>query len=315
MQDSAGRIITYLRLSVTDLCNFRCRYCMDAEGVPKLQHGQILSVEELAEIAQAAVHCGVRKIRLTGGEPLVRRGIVTLCQMLRDIPDLEELTMTTNGSLLPDFAQDLRAAGVDRLNVSLDTLQPEKFSKISRGGSLAQVMQGLQAAQDAGFPPPKRNVVLLGGVNTQEIPAFVALTKTQPCCVRFIELMPMGVCAQWPKEYFVPAQTVLDTCTDLQYIGTQGVAELYQVPGYAGTVGLIRPMSGCFCSRCSRIRVTADGMLKPCLHAKLELPLRGLHGQALEQAILAGIQAKPPAHCLTQNMHSAAGRQMHEIGG
>ena len=186
MRDTAGRTITYLRLSVTNLCNYRCRYCMGPDGVEKRPHSEILSIEEMAEIGRAAVACGVRKIRLTGGEPLVRRGIVQLCRQLRALPALQELTLTTNASLLPQLAQPLREAGVDRLNISMDTLRPERFREITRVGDMGQVMAGLEAARQAGFTRTKINVVLLGGFNVDEIPDFVALTRDEDLSIRFI---------------------------------------------------------------------------------------------------------------------------------
>lgn len=313
MQDSFKRTIKYLRLSVTDLCDYRCCYCMPAEGVPKRAHRDILSIEELAEIGAAAVRCGVEKIRLTGGEPLVRRGIVSLCERLRAVEGLRELALTTNGARLAAMAADLRAAGVDRLNVSLDSLRSERFHAITRCGELADTLRGLDAARAAGFSHLKLNVVLLGGVNDDEIGDFVALTRDEDLCVRFIELMPMGVCAAFPRERFLPADAVLAAVPALVRDGTDGVAELYRVPGFRGTVGLIRPLSRCFCAACTRIRVTADGSLKPCLHSRTELPLRGRHGAALEDAIRVGAAQKPARHHLSQG--SDAARNMFEIGG
>ncbi|MBR3561222.1 MAG: GTP 3',8-cyclase MoaA [Oscillospiraceae bacterium] len=313
MQDSYNRTIRYLRLSVTDLCNYRCRYCMAEEGIPKRAHGDILSIEELAEIGAAAVRCGVTKIRLTGGEPLVRRGVLTLCEKLRALDELRELTVTTNGSLLKNAAIDLKKSGVDRLNISIDSLSPSKFRDISRLGELDDVLRGLDAAKAAGFARTKLNVVLLGGVNDDEITDFVTLTREEDYCVRFIELMPMGVCAAFPRERFLSADAVLAAVPSLQPIGGDGVAELYRVPGYRGTVGLIRPMSRCFCAECDRIRVTADGKLKPCLHSSAELPLRGLHGIDLENAIRQGASIKPSRHHLAQGSDTPRG--MYEIGG
>lgn len=315
MQDTAGRSITYLRISVTNLCNYRCRYCMGPDGIEKRPHKDILSIEEMAEIGRAAVACGVKKIRLTGGEPLVRRGIVELCRQLRALPGLEELALTTNASLLPELAQPLRDAGVDRLNISIDTLRPERFREITRVGDMGQVTAGLDAARRAGFQRTKLNVVLIGGFNVDEIPDFVELTRSEPLSIRFIELMPMGECSNWDASRFVPAEQVLASCPQLQSVGGDGVAELYRVPGYAGTVGLIRPVSHRFCSSCNRIRVTADGKLKPCLHSEEEIPLRGLRGEALEQAIAAAILRKPERHRLTEDHHSATPRTMNEIGG
>ncbi len=314
MTDGCGRTIRYLRLSVTDLCNYRCRYCMPEEGVHKRPHRDILSVEECVEIGRAAVSCGVKKIRLTGGEPLVRGGILDICRGLSSIDGLEELCMTTNGSLLPEQAAPLRDAGVDRLNVSVDSLRPERFSHITRRGRLDDALAGLAAAERAGFTKLKCNVVLMGGFNDDEIIDFVALTEHKPWEIRFIELMPMGECAQWEKSRFIPAETVLEKVPALQPLKSSGTAARYGVPGWAGTVGLIRPMSHRFCGLCDRIRVTADGKLKPCLHSDAELPLRGLHGPELEEAIRRGIAQKPERHHLTEG-GSDTMRNMNEIGG
>lgn len=315
MRDLTGRTIDYLRLSVTDLCNYRCIYCMGEDGICKKDHRKILSIEELAEMGRAAVACGVRKIRLTGGEPLVRRGILELCRCLRMLKGLEELTLTTNGSLLPKMAAELKTAGVDRLNISLDTLDEERFRTITRRGELKDVLKGLRAAEDAGFTGTKLNTVLMGGINDGEIPNVVALTRENEISVRFIELMPMGPCTQWPKERFISAETVLEKVPTLQLIHTDGVAEVYQVPGWAGTVGLIRPVSCSFCNRCNRIRITADGRLKPCLHSAREIPLRGLSGSALERAIREAVAAKPERHHLAEEHLSHSARNMNEIGG
>lgn len=315
MNDTLGRKITYLRLSVTDLCDLRCIYCMPEHGVPKRAHSEICSLEELCDMAAAAVSLGVRKVRITGGEPLVRRGVVSLCRMLRALPGLEELCLTTNGVRLPELAAPLREAGVDRLNISLDTLRPERYRSITRIGELSSVLRGLDAAEAAGFSHTKLNCVLMGGVNDDEIEDFVRLTQARPLSVRFIELMPMGACAKWEKARFLPAGAVLDRVPELVPAGTDGVSRLYRLPGAAGTVGLIEPMSHAFCAECSRIRITADGKLKPCLHADTEIALRGLHGEALLDAIRQGIARKPERHALTRDGQSHAGRCMSEIGG
>lgn len=314
MLDGCGRTIDYLRLSVTDLCNYRCRYCMPLEGVAKRDHRDMLSLEELAEIAEACVHCGVKKIRLTGGEPLVRRGIVELCRQLRAIPGLEELCLTTNGSLLPHLAAPLREAGLDRLNISLDTLRPGRFSEMTRLGSLSEVLSGIRAAENAGFRDLKFDTVLIGGFNDDEIGDFVNLTREHPWEVRFIELMPMGPCAAWDKSCFLPGDTVLKRIPALQQIASRGVARRYQLPGAVGTVGLISPVNHDFCAQCRRIRVTADGKLKGCLHSREEINLRGLHGPALEDAIRQGILHKPERHHLAER-RSDTPRNMNQIGG
>ena len=314
MIDSCGRNIDYLRLSVTDLCNYRCRYCMPEEGVCKRAHGEILSLEELETIARAAVDLGITKIRLTGGEPLVRRGITELCCRLRKLSGLKELCLTTNGSLLPQFAVPLREAGVDRLNISLDTLRPDRFAAMTRRGQLSQVLDGLAAAERAGFSNLKLNTVLIGGFNDDEIPDFVSLTKFNPWEVRFIELMPMGPCAGWSMSCFLPGTAVLKRCPELRPIPAQGVARRYRLPGGKGTVGLISPMSHDFCADCRRIRVTADGKLKGCLHSREELDLRGLRGWQLQNAIRQGIAQKPQRHHLTERK-SDTPRTMNQIGG
>ncbi|MDO4315558.1 MAG: GTP 3',8-cyclase MoaA [Oscillospiraceae bacterium] len=314
MQDGSGRTIDYLRLSVTDLCNYRCRYCMPEEGVCKRPHSDILSLEELAEIGEAAVHCGVKKIRLTGGEPLVRRGILELCRRLRAVSGLEELCLTTNGSLLPELAKPLRETGVDRLNISLDTLRPDRFAAMTRLGRLSDVLDGIRAAEDAGFQNIKLDTVLIGGFNDDETGDFLALTMEHPWEVRFIELMPMGPCAAWEKSCFLSADTVLKSNFPLQEIDPCGVARRYRLPGAVGTVGLISPISHEFCGECRRIRVTADGKLKGCLHSREELPLRGLHGEALEAAIRQGVLHKPQRHHLSERS-SDTPRNMNQIGG
>lgn len=314
MKDQYGRTVDYLRLSVTDLCNYRCRYCMPPEGVEKLPHSSILSLEEYVEIAAAAVELGITKIRVTGGEPLVRRGIVELCRALRAIPGLRELCLTTNGSQLTALAAPLRDAGVDRLNISLDTLHPEHFRAMTRTGSLEDVLSGIQAAERAGFKQLKLDTVLIGGFNDNEIRPLAELTLTHPWEVRFIELMPMGPCAGWDRSCFLSGSTVLERVPELEPLEAQGVARRYKLPGAAGTVGLISPVSHDFCADCRRVRVTSDGKLKGCLHSREEVPLRGLHGEALVNAIRQGIRQKPERHHLAERP-SDTPRNMNQIGG
>ncbi len=318
MVDRYGRKIEYLRISLTDLCNLRCVYCMPEEGVCKLPHERILSLEEIAEIAAAAVALGVTKIRLTGGEPLVRRGVVELVRQLRPLPGLRELALTTNGLLLPELARPLKEAGLDRVNISLDTLDPEKYRRLTRIGTLQQALDGIRAAEEAGLTPIKLNAVLIGGVNDDEIPALAALTREKPIEMRFIELMPIGDAYRFGPQAYLPAETVLERLPELQPLPTErgGVARRYAFPGAAGSVGLISPVSCSFCSECNRIRLTSDGMLKPCLHSAREFPLRGLHGEALSAAILDAVDAKPEAHgAFSATQRSEAGRNMNEIGG
>lgn len=312
MKDSYLRDITYLRLSVTDLCNLRCRYCIPAQGVVKRSHQDICSVEELVEIARQAVRCGVKKIRITGGEPLVRRGILEICRGISALEGVTELCMTTNGAALPQMAKPLLASGVARLNISLDTLRPDRFAYMTRIGRLSDVLSGLEAACAAGFTGTKLNVVLMKDFNEDEIPDFVELTRRSPLEVRFIELMPVG---EGTQAGFLPSAAVLEACPALEPAGSAGVARRYRLPDGLGTVGLIEPMSHRFCSQCDRIRVTPDGRLKPCLHSGQEIPLRGLSGEALYEAIRAGIAAKPASHHMVETGRSDAGRNMNQIGG
>lgn len=224
--------------------------------------------------------------------------------------------MTTNAIMLAPVAADLRAAGLTRLNVSLDTLRPDRYRAITRTGELADALAGLAAAREEGFESTKINCVLMGGVNDDEAPDLVDIARREPIEVRFIELMPMGECASWPRERFVSGDVVLERVPELVPLGSSGVAELYSAPGFAGRVGLIRAVSHRFCSGCDRIRVTADGRLKPCLHSAAEVSLRGLAGEALTDAIRAGIEAKPAHHNLAPGVRpSDTPRDMNEIGG
>lgn len=316
MIDGLGRRIEYLRLSVTDRCDCRCIYCMPEGGVPMLAHADILSFEELVRIVAAAAELGVTKVRLTGGEPLARRGVVDLVRMVAEVPGVAEVAMTTNACLLAPVAGALRDAGLSRLNVSLDSLRPERYRQITRCGRLEDALAGLDAARAAGFTHTKINCVLLGGVNDDEVADIAGLAQDEPVDVRFIELMPMGPAAAWPAERFLPAERVLEALpAGTELVGADGVAELYRVPGWAGRVGLIRPMSHKFCDGCSRIRVTSDGWLKPCLHSAAELDLRGLAGEELLAQIARGVAAKPAYHRMDHTRASESARDMNEIGG
>ncbi len=315
MRDMQGRTIDYLRLSVTDRCNCRCVYCMPAAGVPKMAHSDILSFEEMARIVRAAAELGVCKVRLTGGEPLVRRGIVDLVSMVAAVPGIKEVAMTTNATLLAPVAAELKAAGLTRLNVSLDSLRADRYSRLTHGGCLDDALAGLEAAVAAGFTGTKINCVYMGGVNDDEAANIAALAKDSPYDVRFIELMPIGQAASMPGETFLSADRVLDALPPAPLVATEGVARIYQPEDWAGRVGLISPMSHKFCGGCNRIRVTADGRLKPCLHSAAEIDLRGLGHDELLAVLRAGIAAKPAYHHMDQTRRSDAARDMNEIGG
>lgn len=313
MNDKYGRKIKYLRLSVTDLCNYRCIYCMPEDGVEKKQHSDILSIEELTQIARASYELGINKIRLTGGEPLLRKGIITLCENIRALSQDIELSITTNGSMLPHMAKELKAAGVNRLNISLDTLDKDTFRRITRKGELDEALCGIRAAQDAGFENIKINTVLLGGINENEIMSLIGLTKDAPIQLRFIELMPIGYSKTLDKGLFVTVSNIESLLRAADYT-VDGVACVYRFNGYKGSIGLISPMSHSFCQSCDKIRVTADGRLKPCLHSELEYDLRGLKGEELKSAIINGVMHKPLKHQLCTTGSEGA-RNMNEIGG
>ena len=314
MRDGYGRDINYLRLSVTDLCNLRCVYCMPAGGVEKRRHEDVLTVEELEEIARSAGRCGIRKIRLTGGEPLVRRGIVDICARTAAAPGVEEVCMTTNGLLMPKLAPELRKAGLRRVNISLDTLSPELYRELTRVGNIEDAVSGLKAALD-NFETVKINAVLIGGINEPEIRQMVYIIKDAPVELRFIELMPIGECAHWPRERFLENSAVLEAVPELEPCGTSGVARLFSLPNARGRVGLISPLSSHFCPECNRIRITPDGRLKPCLHSAQEIELRGFHGAELDAKLREGICAKPMRHHLSPASPSESLRGMSRIGG
>jgi len=273
----------------------------------------VMSADEIVEIARAASNCGISKVRITGGEPLLRRDILEICERIALLEDVTELCVTTNGILLTKFAEVLKSVGVNRLNISLDSLDTETYKKITRNGTLQGALDGLRKAIATGFDAIKINAVLLGGVNDSEVRELLELTRLYNINVRFIELMPIGQTADW--AHFVEAQTVLDMVPELYDIGTDGVAKLYKLPGGQGTVGLISPISSHFCPTCNRIRISADGKLKPCLHSAEEIELRGLSGEDLENAIRDAILGKPQQHEIVHGEVSGSARDMNAIGG
>ena len=266
---------------------------------------------------QAAASLGICKLRLTGGEPLVKKNILSICERSAAVEGIREVCLTTNGILLPRMAKELKAAGVDRLNVSLDTLNPEKYAYITRLGTLGQALRGIEAALEAGFSRIKINTVLIGGFNVEEIPALAGLSKAYAVDVRFIELMPMTEYEAFGQNAYVPGETVLQALPELvQGEQTDGVAKLYRLPGAKGSVGLISAVSSHFCTACNRIRLTADGKLKPCLHSSQEYSIKGMELEAMRREIERVILAKPPCHRpLSAASRSDAGRNMNQIGG
>ena len=317
MVDRFGREITYLRISVTELCNLRCRYCMPEDGICKKTHEEMLTEDEIIMAVEAAASLGIRKLRITGGEPLVKKNIVSICRRAAAVPGIREVCITTNGTLLPELAKPLREAGVSRVNISLDTLDPEKFRYISRVGELEQAVAGIRAALDAGFEKVKLNTVLIGGFNDDEIPALAELTRRYPLDLRFIELMPMYDSGDFGPEAFIPYTVVLDRLPGLEPMATDGgVARLYRLPLAQGNIGLISPVSAHFCGTCNRLRLTADGKLKPCLHSGDEFSIKGLDYDGMVEELRLAIENKPSWHgALDANNRSRAGRNMNQIGG
>lgn len=317
MLDAYGRKITYLRLSVTELCNLRCRYCMPEDGVCKKRHEEMLTEEEMLCAVEAAASLGVTKLRITGGEPLVKRNILSICRRAAAVEGIGEVCLTTNGLLLPQLAQPLREAGVRRVNLSLDTLDEKKYTYITRRGSLRQALDGLEAALDAGFERVKLNTVLIGGFNDDEIPALARLTQRYPVDVRFIELMPMYDSGDFGPKAYLPGSVVTEHLPELKpQPDGDGVAKLYRLPGALGNIGIISPISAHFCGACNRIRLTADGKLKPCLHSTLEYSVKGLDFAGMQALLRQVILEKPRWHGeLSVDHRSQAGRNMNEIGG
>ena len=325
MFDAKGRNIHYLRLSVTDLCNLRCRYCMP-DGVEKLEREDILTYEEFLRLAALFAKCGVDTVRVTGGEPLVRKGVDYLVAQLKGIPGIRRVTMTTNGVLLAKQLPALLSAGLDSVNISLDTLRPEMFQRITARDEFSHVMEGLRAALDSGIPV-KLNCVPQAGVNEGELEDLAALAKAHPLQVRFIEMMPIGYGAampcisgpalrerfarRWPEFAPLPA-------AQSAVLG-DGPAVYYTVPGWEGDVGFIAAVHGKFCASCNRVRLTSQGFLRPCLASEAGCDLRellrsGATDAALSQAIRQTIWAKPREHHFGDNSMPAT-RGMYRIGG
>ena len=317
MIDKLGRDITYLRISLTDKCNLRCRYCMPEEGVCRRSHHEMMNEEEIITAVEVAVSLGIHKIRLTGGEPLVKRNILSICRRVAAVEGVREVCLTSNGILLPELAKPLKEAGVKRLNLSLDTLDPRKYAYITRVGELEQFRKGLEAALEAGFDKIKINAVLIGGFNDDEVEALANLTMEYPVDMRFIELMPIQNHDEFGESAYVPYSRVLEKLPEAVPAAKDGgVAKLYRLPGAKGNIGLISPINAHFCSECNRIRLTADGKLKPCLHSAEEYSIKGLDREAMKAVFEQAIWNKPAWHGdLDAVNRSKAGRNMNEIGG
>jgi len=326
MLDSYGREINYLRVSVTDRCNLRCRYCMPEEGVEKLPHENILSLEEMHRLIKIASTLGIRKVRLTGGEPLVRKNIIQLVNDIASLPGIDDVAMTTNGILLYDMAEELQAAGLKRVNISMDTMVGEKFKYITRSGNLDKVIKAVFKSLELGMEPVKVNVVTIRGFNDNEILDFVQLAYQYPLHIRFIEFMPIGDLLYWKKERMINMDEV-KAKIEQEYqlyegkkVEGNGPAKYFHLTGGQGTVGFISPMSNHFCGACNRIRMTADGSLRGCLYEKAEINLknalsRGASDEELKELFIQTIINKAPCHHMESGWGADNNRKMYQIGG
>ncbi|HEY4711200.1 MAG TPA: GTP 3',8-cyclase MoaA [Dehalococcoidia bacterium] len=320
--DSFGRSINYLRISVTDRCNLRCIYCMPPGGVPQISHSEVLSYEEIRTVVLAAAELGINKVRLTGGEPLVRADFPQLVKMLSKIEGIEELSLTTNGTVLKKYALELKEAGLSRVNVSLDTLKPDKFRYITRLGELKAVLEGIEAAKEAGFDPVKINTVVMRGINDDEILDFARMTYEDGWHVRFIELMPFkGVAEFVPSAELRQHISLLGKLELCMPVASNGPAMYYRLSGAKGTIGFISPLTELsFCSRCNRMRLTPDGKLRPCLLGEDEIDLRvplrnNVSIEELKSLILKAVASKPEHHQLNGGTTRLVKRKMSQIGG
>lgn len=306
LKDGFQRTIDYMRISITDRCNLRCIYCMPPDGLNPIERKEILSYEEIVRIVKIAVEIGVRKVRITGGEPLTRKNITYLIKNIKNIPHIEDLSLTTNGVLLSQYAEELSDAGLDRINISLDSLKPDRYREITRGGDIHDVLKGIEAAEIAGLIPIKINMVPIRGINDDEIGEFAKITLNAPYQVRFIEFMPFGTEDMWNQEKFISADEIKSIVEDIgpltpAKLRKSGPARYFRFNGAPGVVGFISPLSNHFCGECNRLRLTTTGRLRPCLFSDTEIDLKpALRGGApdseIERLIKLSIEIKPEGH-------------------
>lgn len=329
--DKFGRVHDYLRISVTDRCNLRCVYCMPEEGMEFEPEERLLTFDEIAETVRVLAGYGVRKLRLTGGEPMVRKNLEQLVAMLSSIPGIEDIAMTTNGIYFASRAEKFRQAGLTRINISLDSLRADRFALITRGGDIHRVLAGIDAAIRVGLEPIKLNVVLMKGLNDDEIEDFLKLTLERNLHVRFIEYMPIGHDGEGWKSRYLPLSTVLERCERMGWsveetgkdLKGNGPSQNFRIAGAAGTFGLIHPVSDHFCETCNRLRLTADGNIKPCLYWSDEFNVRKYIGddRALAELFFRALDVKPESHEMAkalmneQQSHTPTVRRMSQIGG
>ena len=324
--DNFNRHINYLRISVTDRCNLRCVYCMPKEGLSQIGHDDVLRYEEILRIARIAAKKGISKIRITGGEPLVRKNIISLVSDINNINGIEDISITTNGVLLKKCAAQLKKAGLKRINISLDSLEKNKYSEITRGGNLDDVLKGITEAKINGFNPIKINFVPLKGINDNEIATIAKLTMERPVHIRFIEFMPVNVKNKWNNDHYIPSEKIkkgLEEIAPLLSVERDehtGPARMFKFQNAKGQIGFISPLSNHFCDSCNRLRLTADGKLRTCLFSDnetdLKTPLRnGCSDNELEEIITTAILNKPEKHKVLDPSFEKCHRGMSAIGG
>jgi cyclic pyranopterin phosphate synthase len=323
LRDSFGRSIEYLRISVTDRCNFRCLYCMPLAGLEWLPKADILSYEEIARVVEELAPLGLRRLRITGGEPTLRPDLERLVRMLKAIPEIEDISLSTNGVRLPELSRALRLAGLDRVNMSADSLRPDRIKAISRRNTEFDPVAAAMAAESVGLSPIKLNVVVMRGINDDEVSDFARLTFDHPWHVRFIELMPVGEMRELTWDHVVPTDEILaalKTIGELEAVAGpergNGPARYYQLAGAVGTIGVITPMSHTYCGSCNRVRLTADGRLRTCLFGDDEIDLRTplRSGLPLEPFFRSALSTKPKEHHLLQ-MSIGGLRALSQVGG
>jgi len=326
MYDHINRKIEYLRISITDRCNLRCVYCMPEGGVPALSHEEVLSYEEVVRIVRVAAEAGITKVRLTGGEPLVRKGVAGLIKDISGVPGITDISLTTNGALLGAMAAQLKEAGLRRINVSLDSLDPVRFTELTRGGDVHKVLEGIEKAGSLGMGPIKINMVPIRGLNDSEVEDFARMTLVKPYHVRFIEFMPIGAREMWDETKVVPTAEIkarIEAIGRLKLVGSGGAdgpATLYSLPDAKGIIGFISPLTDHFCGSCNRLRLTADGKLRPCLFSESEIDLKtpmrtGCEDSELARLIAVALSVKPEGHQLASGIKKKYQRTMSRIGG
>ncbi|MGI6514736.1 MAG: GTP 3',8-cyclase MoaA [Syntrophomonadaceae bacterium] len=326
MLDQLGREINYLRISVTDRCNLRCRYCMPPEGISLKEHRDILSFEEIEKVVRIGAELGITKIRLTGGEPLIRRNLADLVYAISRIDGIDDVAITTNGILFPGLAAELKEAGLKRVNISLDTLQKDRYHYITRGGDITAAFNALETALAEGLEPVKVNTVLINGFNDDEILDFCRLAFERPLHIRFIEFMPVGEIKYWHCKSIIKNSDVFDIISKHYVLKPgkisrgSGPAKYFVLDGGRGSVGFISPMSNHFCSECNRLRLTADGKLRACLYGGKERDLKealrnNLPDEEIRRIFVETVLSKPERHTMGDKPWGTRDRKMYQIGG